>query len=126
MSKFENNAVTWFEIPVADFQRATRFYETVLDASLIPYPGGAPCSIFPLKEGGVSGCIVQRSQHNPSTDGTVVYLNADGKLDASLKRAEQLGATILTPRTEIPGGFGYFACLKDSEGNQIGLHSKLF
>ncbi len=126
MSKFETNAVTWFEIPVADFNRATNFYETLLDAKLLPYPGGEPCSIFPLKEGGVSGCIVQRAQQKPSTDGTLVYLNADGKLDASLKRAEKLGAPILVPRTEIPGGFGFYACLQDSEGNQVGLHSKMF
>ena len=62
MSKFETNAVTWFEIPTADFDRATNFYETVLDAKLLPYPGGEPCSIFPHQEGGVSGCIVQRPQ----------------------------------------------------------------
>lgn len=44
MSKFENNAVTWFEIPVADFARATKFYETVLDAKLLPYPGAHPAA----------------------------------------------------------------------------------
>ena len=126
MSKFENNAVTWFEIPTTDFARATNFYETVLDAQLIPDPGGAPCSIFPHQDGGVSGCIVQSPNHKPSSEGAVVYLNADGKLDASLKRAEKLGVNILVPRTEIPGGFGYYACLQDSEGNQVGLHSKMF
>ena len=26
MSKFDGNAVTWFEIPTADFERATKFY----------------------------------------------------------------------------------------------------
>lgn len=124
MSKFETNAVTWFEIPVTDFSRARNFYETVMDAKLLPYPGPEPCSIFPLREGGVSGCIVQRAQQRPSTDGTVVYLNVDGKLDASLERATKLGATILVPRTEIPGGFGFFACLQDSEGNHVGLHSR--
>ena len=67
---------------------------------------------------------MQRAQHKPSTDGTIVFLNADGKLDASLERATKLGATILVPRTEIPGGFGFFACLQDSEGNQVGLHSR--
>jgi predicted enzyme related to lactoylglutathione lyase len=33
---------------------------------------------------------------------------------------------VLVPRTEIPGGFGYFACLQDSEGNHVGLHSTMF
>ncbi len=93
MSKFDSNAVTWFEIPTTDFERATNFYETVLDAKLVPYPGGAPCSIFPHKDGGVSGCIVQSPNHKPSSEGAVVYLNVDGKLDASLKRAENSAST---------------------------------
>ena len=30
MSKFETNAITWFEIPVNDIDRARGFYENVL------------------------------------------------------------------------------------------------
>lgn len=126
MSKFENNAVTWFEIPTSDFKRATDFYESVLDVKLRAFPGPEPCSMFPAQQGGVGGCIVQREGHKPSTAGALVYLNAEGKLDASLKRAEKLGARVLVPRTEIPGGFGYYAWLQDSEGNHVGLHSSLF
>lgn len=126
MSKFDNNAVTWFEIPTTDFARATSFYEEVLDIKLRAWPGSEPCSLFPAQEGGVTGCIVHRAHQKPTPDGSLVYLNADGKLDASLKRAEKLGVNILVPRTEIPGGFGYFACLQDSEGNHVGLHSTCF
>ena len=126
MSKFDNNAVTWFEIPTTDFARATSFYEEVLDIKLRAFPGPEPCNIFPSHDGGVSGCIVHRPHQKPAADGSLVYLNADGKLDASLKRAQKLGVPILVPRTEIPGGFGYFACLQDSEGNHIGLHSTCF
>lgn len=126
MSKFEANAITWFEIPTADFQRAAKFYEEMLDTKLLSYPGTEPCGIFPIGEGGVAGCLVQRDSLQPSADGTTVYLNADGKMDASLKRAEKLGAKITTPRTEIPGGRGFYACLIDSEGNHIGLHTREF
>jgi len=124
MSKFVNNAITWFEIPTADLERATKFYETVLDVQLIPY--GDANKVFPRGEEGVSGCLVYREVSKPSTDGTTVFLNADGKLDVSVKRAEELGAKITVPRTEIPGGFGFFACLIDSEGNHVGLHSSRF
>ena len=126
MSKFENNAITWFEVPTSDITRATTFYETILDAKMTPFPGSEPCQMFPKLDGGVGGCLVQRPQQKPVADGTVVYLNVDGKLDATLKRAERIGANVLVPRTEIPGGFGYFACIKDSEGNHIGLHSTMF
>jgi predicted enzyme related to lactoylglutathione lyase len=125
MSKFANNAVTWFEIPTSDFQRATEFYESVLDVKLRAFPGPEPCNMFPSEEGGVGGCIVQRDGHAPAVAGSLVYLNAEGKLDATLKRAERRGA-VLVPRTEIPGGFGYYACIQDSEGNHVGLHSSMF
>ena len=126
MSKFEANAATWFEIPTTDFARATAFYETVLDEKLRAFPGPEPCNMFPSQPGGVGGCIIFREHAQPTSNGTVVYLNADGKLDASIKRAEKLGAKILVPRTAVPGGMGYFACIEDSEGNHVGLHSTLF
>jgi predicted enzyme related to lactoylglutathione lyase len=126
MSKFEANAITWFEIPTTDFDRATKFYEQMLDVTLQPFPGEQRCSMFPVGQGGVAGCITQRPQSKPSAEGTTVFLNANGKMDASIKRAEKLGAKITVPRTEIPGGYGYFACLIDSEGNHIGLHTLQF
>jgi predicted enzyme related to lactoylglutathione lyase len=46
MSKFETNAITWFEIPTTDFERATKFYETVLDTELRVFPGPEPCNMF--------------------------------------------------------------------------------
>jgi predicted enzyme related to lactoylglutathione lyase len=124
MSKFNSNAITWFEVPTTDFDRATRFYEQVLDKKLTPFPGPDPCAMFPTEEGGVGGCIVKRASQDPCNNGTTVYLNVDGQLDASLDRAKTLNAKILVPRTEIPGGFGFFACIQDSEGNHIGLHSR--
>jgi predicted enzyme related to lactoylglutathione lyase len=126
MSKFESNAITWFEIPTADFARATKFYEEVLDLKLQAFPGAEPCNMFPAELGGVAGCLVYRPQLKPAADGAMVYLNVDGKLDASIKRAEKRGTTITVPRTQVPGGYGYYACLLDSEGNHIGLHSRLF
>ncbi len=34
------NAINWFEIPVKDFSRAQKFYETVLDTKIeeMPFP----------------------------------------------------------------------------------------
>jgi predicted enzyme related to lactoylglutathione lyase len=69
---------------------------------------------------------LRRPSQKPTTDGSLVYLNVDGKLDATVKRAQNLGAEVLVPRTEIPGGRGVYACITDSEGNHVGLHSRLF
>jgi uncharacterized protein len=124
MSKFENNALTWFEIPVSDIDRARGFYENLLDSKLIPYPGNEPTFIFPTRDDGVAGSIVSRPQQKPVTDGTLVYLNADGKLNASVERAQAAGSKVLVPRTQVPGGAGFYAVITDSEGNHVGLHSR--
>lgn len=124
MSKFETNAITWFEIPVSDIDRARGFYEDLLSSKLIPYPGGDPCFIFPTKESGVAGCIVQRPGMKPAADGTIIFLNADGQLNAAVERATSAGSKVLVPRTQIPGGFGFFAVITDSESNHVGLHSR--
>jgi predicted enzyme related to lactoylglutathione lyase len=124
MSKFEGNAITWFEIPTADIDRATQFYETLLAAKMLPFPGPEPCNMFPSGEGAVGGCLIQRLQQQPSAQGTMVYLNVDGRLDDTLARAATLHSTILVPKTQIPGGYGFYACFIDSEGNHVGLHSR--
>ncbi|MDE1154363.1 MAG: VOC family protein [Acidobacteriaceae bacterium] len=125
MSLFEHNAVTWFEIPTADFERATKFYEAVLDIEFKSSPGEDSCNIFPAG-GGVAGCLIYRPGSKPSPDGARVFLNVDGKLDASIRRAQRLGATITVPRTYVPGGKSVYACFLDSEGNHVGLHSRCF
>ncbi|AEU34576.1 VOC family protein [Granulicella mallensis] len=124
MSKFEGNAVTWFEIPATDMQRAVHFYETLLDKKLCAFPSAVPYFMFPAEQGAVAGALIHSPLQKPTADGTMVYLNVDGQLDATLGRANTLGTTVLVPRTEIPGGFGSYACLLDSEGNHIGLHSR--
>jgi predicted enzyme related to lactoylglutathione lyase len=121
MSKFEANAITWFEIPVSDIDRARGFYENILTTKLIPYESSF---LFPVKDGGVGGSITSRTQQKPVTDGTLVFLNADGHLDTSVERAQIVGSRVIVPRTEIPGGHGFFAVITDSEGNHIGLHSR--
>ncbi len=124
MSKFESNAMTWFEIPTVSIDRAAAFYEAVLDAKLRPWPGVEPCRMFPVGHDGVGGCLVNRPNQRPVADGTLVYLNVDGRLDQVLERAQQNGGALLVPRTAIGASLGFYAVITDSEGNHVGLHSR--
>jgi predicted enzyme related to lactoylglutathione lyase len=123
MSKFEGNAVTWFEIPTTDIARATTFYETILDKKLIPWPGEEPYFLFPTGTDGVGGALMYRPHQKPTAQGTMVFLNVDGQLDAVLTRAHKIEGTVLLPKTQIPNG-AFYACIQDSEGNHVGLHSR--
>jgi predicted enzyme related to lactoylglutathione lyase len=124
MSKFNGNAITWFEVPTTDIGRAVDFYETVLDRKLTQFPGEEPCFMFPASEGSVAGALIHRPNHKPAVHGAMVYLNVDGELDNVLARAHKIEGSVQLPKTQIPGGYGFYACLIDSEGNHIGLHSR--
>jgi len=124
MSKFNGNAITWFEVPTTDIKRAVGFYETLLDKKLAEFPGEEPCFMFPAEPGSVAGALIHRHSHNPASNGTMIYLNVDGELENVLARAHKIEGTVQLPKTQIPGGYGYYACVLDSEGNHIGLHSR--
>jgi hypothetical protein len=123
------NAINWFEIPASDFERAVAFYEQILAKPLHRelFMGVQQAFLpFDHQTGGVGGSIVaqQYIENNPvipSSTGSVLYLNADGQIDAMLERIVAAGGAIITPATPIPPT-GQIAVFRDSEGNRIGLH----
>jgi predicted enzyme related to lactoylglutathione lyase len=121
--KLRQNAINWFEIPCEDFDRATTFYETILAVPMHRDTTEAPMAFFSSERTGTGGTLVKRPFQKPGRAGTMVYLNCDGELDAVLSRVPVAGGLVLMPKTPVPGGHGHFACLRDSEGNHIGLHS---
>src|SRR5262245_52389420 len=85
MNEIIGDAISWFEIPVRDLQRAQRFYETVLERSLQRETiGDEQLAVFPAGEGRAKGCLMLPSQPiEPSSAGTRVYLDASPSLDAA-------------------------------------------
>ena len=118
------NAINWFEIPVTDFTRAKKFYETILAAEIMemPFPDGRYGMLPADMEKGVGGGLVQGEGFEPSDKGTIVYLNGGDDLSGSLSRVEQAGGKIIMPKTSI-GQNGFMALFIDTEGNKVALHS---
>ena len=121
---FPATAVNWFEIPVADLDRAQAFYERTLGKALRREAMGPhTMAVFPYADGATGDCLVAGGSEVPAAAGTLVYLNAAPSLDAALERARAAGGRVVTPRTELPDGMGAFAHVQDSEGNRVGLHA---
>jgi predicted enzyme related to lactoylglutathione lyase len=120
------DALSWFEIHAADFKRAKRFYETVLQTSMEEVKVGDTLeALFPFDrdETGVGGSIVETGATARGQGGTMVYLNVEGDLDDVLSRIPDAGGKIVKPRTAI-GPYGFIAVFADTEGNVVGLHSR--
>lgn len=121
------NAISWFEIPSTDLDRATKFYEAIFGVSMIVMDmGDIKMRMFPLDDMmGVGGAIVDSGGfHKPSaTDGPLIYLNGNPDVQKVLDKVEKAGGKIIVPKTEISPEYGFMAVFIDTEGNRIGLHS---
>ena len=119
------NIINWFEIPVTDFDRAKKFYETVMDIQLHDGNfGDWRMGSFPAFEGKVSGAIVSGKGYEPSEKGSLIYLNCNPDLSAYLERVEAAGGKITVTKKQISPEIGYWACVIDTEGNRIAFHSQ--
>ncbi len=122
------HAISWFEIPATDIDRAQKFYEAVFGIQMQPLDmDQIKMRMFPLDDPmeGVGGTIVQTDgYHIPSaTDGPLIYLNGNPDVNIALNRVEAAGGKITVPKTEISPEYGYMAVFIDTEGNRIALHS---
>ena len=121
------NAISWFEIPTVDLDRATKFYESIFDIQLIPMDTpNLKMRVFPTEAMGVGGAIVY-SEHDfykvSDKEGTLVYLNANPDVQIVLDRVEEAGGSILVPKTSVSDEIGHIAVIRDCEGNRVALHS---
>jgi uncharacterized protein len=122
------SAISWFEIPSTDLDRATKFYEKIFNVTLIPMDmPSIRMRMFPVEDqvNGIGGAVVHSGGfHKPSlTDGPLIYLNGNPDLQQVLDRVVAAGGSIMVPKTEISPEYGFMAVIIDSEGNRIGLHS---
>jgi predicted enzyme related to lactoylglutathione lyase len=122
------NAISWFEIPAIDLDRATKFYETIFGIRLLPLDTpNLKMRMFPIEDpmNGVGGALsLAPGFYQPSaTDGPLVYLNGNPDVQLILDKIVAAGGRIVVPKTEISPEYGYMAVFIDSEGNRVALHS---
>lgn len=124
------NIITWFEIPVSNIDRTKTFYETILDIEMVKRTDGNDEAVFfpfnpnviQATSGRVTGVLSKSDRNIPSSNGTVVYINASPNIQTVLDKVKQAGGKIVTGKTQIPAGF--IAIIIDSEGNKVGLHAE--
>lgn len=121
------NAVNWFEIPVKNYERAKKFYATILGTNIADHhmpEQNTKYGVFTHEDNGngVGGAIIEAEGQEPTTQGSTVYLNGGDDLGLPLMRVEHYGGKVLMPKTSI-GKDGFIAQFLDTEGNRVALHS---
>lgn len=118
----KHNRAVWFDIPVADLERAAAFYRAVLGVGVsVDSFQGTAFGIIDHQEGN-GGCLVVDPRAITADGGILVYLNADGRIHEAVAQAVRLGGSVMQPVHAI-GPHGCRAIIVDSEGNRLALHS---
>jgi uncharacterized protein len=120
------NRVVHFEIPVDDMEAAKRFYGELFGWGLQAYGDGNDYLLAattevgpdfrPTEPGAINGALMQRGADAPAP---VVVIEVDS-LDEYLGRVEEAGGEVVRPKSEVPS-MGYYAYVRDGQGNVIGL-----
>ena len=121
------NAVAHFEIYAKDPVKLSHFYTGLFDWTIDAVPGmdyrfvksvDTDDQGSPTQAGGINGGIITRPA-GFNDRAWVNYVNVDS-LDASIDKAKSLRASVMKPRSAVPG-MGWFAILSDPEGNTFAL-----
>lgn len=117
------NAISWFELPATDLDRATNFYQKVMGYELQRMEmGGTTMAFFSSTDDGVGGCVTFGDGNKPNSEGALVYLNGGDDLSVHLSRVDEAGGSVVMPKTQI-GENGFMGVFMDTEGNRVAFHS---
>lgn len=121
--------VSWIEIPVADMNRAKKFYESILQVKLqdATFGNGLAMAFFPVEQTGIGGALCcMEAYYKPSENGVTIYLAADPNIDDMLNLIEKAQGKIIQPKKQISenADHGHMALFTDTEGNRIALYEK--
>lgn len=120
------STISWFEIPVYNFDKAEAFYNHIFGIKL--HRGEVNGNLVAVFTGGddegIHGALVKGEGYIPCDHGPLLYLNGGDDLNIVLSKVEEAGGSIIMSKTFINKELGYIGMFYDTEGNRIALHSQ--
>ncbi|GAA4669770.1 VOC family protein [Nocardioides nanhaiensis] len=121
------SAVSWFEMPADDLDRAAGFYRSVFGWRTPPMGADGAYALTvaadehgnPTEVGGINGGLHRRT--DPADAGPVVNIHV-ADVDAVLQQVVAAGGQVVRPRTEVPEFGLSMALFADTEGNVLGVY----
>lgn len=122
-----SHGVVHFEIPADDPDALSRFYTQLFGWRVEKMPMGDESyhitstvevdeNGMPKEPGAINGGIFKRGS---AEQVPINYVNVES-VDQYVEEAQRLGATVLAGKAPVPG-MGYFAQLRDPQGNPFGV-----
>ena len=113
-----HGAFSWSELMTTDVEGARKFYSNLFGWKTEEMPmENMKYTIVKVGEEGVGGIMPIPPQAQGSPPNWGVYVTVDN-IDATAKKAKELGGKVLVPPTDIPN-VGRFAVLQDPQGAVI-------
>ena len=106
------------EFPADDLDRAKTFYSNVFGWQFRDAQGFENYALYEAGPGELGGGIGLRGQTAPNQVRN--YISVDS-VDDSVATVTANGGSVVMPATDI--GFGWYAAVTDTEGNEIGLYT---
>jgi uncharacterized protein len=115
-----NHSITHIEIPSPDLNKAVEFYGKVFGWETQVMPDGKYAMFKTGEKSG--GGFDANTTPAPEKTGPGLVINV-GDINAKLEEIRKAGGKVFQEKTEIGGGFGYYARFIDPNGNHMQLHS---
>ena len=121
--RFETHgAFSWAELMTRDVEGSKKFYKELIGWEMEEMPMGQGGTYTVLKAGGeaVAGMMTMPAEVPEMVPNHwAAYITVDD-VDAVAKKAQELGATMIVPPTDIPG-VGRFSTFQDPQGGVINV-----
>ena len=117
----EPGAFTWTELNTRDVAGSKAFYEAVFGWSAVTSgeDGPMPYTEFKVADESVAGCMTMTDDVPADVPPYWMPYVEVADADAALEKATSLGASVVVPAMDFPGG--RFAIVSDPQGAMVGL-----
>lgn len=112
--------IVHIEIPTANAEESGKFYSQLFGWKITPVPE-MNYTLFEPETGPGGGFTLVGE--NTQVGDVLLYVDSDD-IDSDLKKAQELGAKVLVPKSEI-SKVGWYGVFSDPTGNMIALYTDL-
>ncbi len=113
--------ITHIEIPAPDLKKAADFYSKVFGWEVFIEPDNN-YAMFKFSEN-AGGGLDANAKPAPEGSGPGLVINVED-IPSKLGEIAKAGGKVVQEKTEIPGGYGFYARFTDPNGNYMQVHSR--